>query len=70
MIFFHYTGNLASEKFRDGGYSTFHLVAHPYLVAQYRINIMKRLPCGQLDERDYKRVCFNCKCDGIDCDYC
>ena len=27
-------------------------------------------PCGQIDERDYKRVCFNCKCDGSDCDYC
>ena len=26
--------------------------------------------CGQNNERDYKRVCFNCKCDGIDCDYC
>ena len=26
--------------------------------------------CGQIDERDYKRVCFNCKCNGTDCDYC
>jgi hypothetical protein len=26
--------------------------------------------CGQIDERDYIRVCFNCKCDGTDCDYC
>ena len=21
-------------------------------------------------ERDYKRICFNCKCDGSDCEYC
>ena len=27
-------------------------------------------PCGQKDEKDYKRVCYNCRCDGIDCDYC
>ena len=26
--------------------------------------------CGLVDERDYQRVCFNCKCDGKDCDYC
>jgi len=26
--------------------------------------------CGQIDEKDYKRVCFNCKCDGINCNYC
>ena len=26
--------------------------------------------CGQIDERDYKRVCYNCKCDGNNCDYC
>ena len=31
---------------------------------------LKNQPCGQIDERDYKRVCYNCKCDGNNCDYC
>ena len=31
---------------------------------------LKNQSCGQIDERDYKRVCYNCKCDGNNCDYC
>lgn len=31
---------------------------------------LTNLPCGQMNHRDYKRVCFHCKCDGINCDYC
>ena len=26
--------------------------------------------CKQIDERDYKRVCYNYRCNGNDCDYC
>lgn len=32
--------------------------------------LLKKSRIGQVDERDYKRVCYNCKCDGTDCDYC
>ena len=32
--------------------------------------LLKNQPCGQIDEKDYKRVCYNCKCDGEKCDYC
>lgn len=23
-----------------------------------------------INERDYKILCYNCRCNGIDCDYC
>jgi len=26
--------------------------------------------CGQVDEKETLRVCYNCKCDGADCEYC
>ena len=32
--------------------------------------LLKNQSCGQIDERDYKRVYYNCRCNGIDCDYC
>lgn len=25
---------------------------------------------GQVDEKEYLWVCYNCKCDGVNCDYC
>ena len=27
-------------------------------------------PCGQVDEKKSLWVCYNCKCDGDNCDYC
>lgn len=26
--------------------------------------------CMSCDEREFKWVCYNCKCDGTDCEYC
>ena len=40
------------------------------IIAYHCMPFLTNQPCGQIDERDYKRVCYNCRCNGIDCDYC